>query len=158
MDEERKKLEACGDGLLLACARLYLREKHKDVPYKVHMRLISRMISNQTLAGIAKSEGIRGIEGEKPSDSLEVAIALHYYSHGFQSLRRWLWRLFEKHLDIREEVRRILEPSPEDKLTKQVRGALQMVISQQGGKITGSTLDIATRQIVGQLRNGAEHV
>lgn len=57
-------------------------------------------------------------------------------------------------MDIGEEVRKILEPSPEDALTKSVRGALKMVIGQQGGKITGSTLDLATKQIVAQLRNG----
>jgi hypothetical protein len=49
MDEERKKLEACGDGLLLAVARLYLRDQ-QGVPYKIHMRLISRMVNNRTLS------------------------------------------------------------------------------------------------------------
>jgi len=89
MNEERKKLEAIGDGLLLAVARLYLRDQ-PNVPYKIHMRLISRMVNNRTLAEIAEGEGIRGREGEKPSDAFEVAIALHYYRHGFRSLRLWL--------------------------------------------------------------------
>jgi dsRNA-specific ribonuclease len=150
MDEERKKLEACGDGLLLAVARLYLRDQ-PNIPYKIHMRLISHMVNNQTLAEIAEGEGIRGREGEKLSDAFEVAIALHYYRSGFQSLRRWLWSLFDKYFNIAEEVRKILEPSPEDALFKSVRGALKMVIGQQGGEITGSTLDLATKQIVAQL-------
>jgi dsRNA-specific ribonuclease len=154
MNEERKKLEAIGDGLLLACARLYLREQHARVSYALHMRLISRMVNNRTLAEIAEGEGIRGREGEKLSDVFEVAIALHYYRHGFRSVRLWLFGLFGKYLDIAEEVRRILEPSPEDKLMKQVRGALKMVIGQQGGKVTGSNLDEVTKQIVAQLRNG----
>jgi hypothetical protein len=56
-------------------------------------------------------------------------------------------------MDLSREVNRILNPDPEDKLLRRVRGALKMVISQQG-KITGSTLDIATKQIVSQLTNG----
>jgi hypothetical protein len=49
MDEERKKLEACGDRLLLAVARLYLRDQ-PNVPYKIHIQIISRMVNNRTLA------------------------------------------------------------------------------------------------------------
>jgi dsRNA-specific ribonuclease len=154
MNEERKKLEAIGDGLLLACARLYLRDQHKTVSYALHTRLINRMVRNTTLAEIAEGESIRGLEGEKPSDALEVAIALRYYREGFDSVREWLWSLFERYVDITEEVRRIVEPQPDDQLSKAVRGALKMVIGQQGGKITGSTLDIATRQVVANLRNG----
>lgn len=154
MDEERKKLEAIGDGLLLAVSRLYLREQHGSVPYKIHTRVISRMVKNTTLTEIAQGEGIRGLKDEKLSDAFEVAIALKYYREGFDSVRLWLWSLFDKYLDIAEEVRRILEPAPEDKLSKQVRGALKMVIGQQGGKVTGSNLDEVTKQIVAQLRNG----
>jgi hypothetical protein len=66
----------------------------------------------------------------------------------------WLCGLFDRYLDINEEVRKILEPSPEDALFKSVRGALKMVIGQQGGKVTGSNLDEVTKQIVAQLRNG----
>jgi hypothetical protein len=62
--------------------------------------------------------------------------------------------LFDRYLDIEEEIRKILEPSPEDALSKSVRGALKMVIGQQGGKVTGSNLDEVTKQIVLQLRNG----
>ena len=46
----------------------------------------------------------------------------------------------------------MLDPPPDDALTKSVRGALKMVIGQNGGKVTGSTLDLATRQIGAQLR------
>jgi hypothetical protein len=153
MDEERKKLEACGDGLLLAVARLYLRDQ-PNVPYKIHMRLISRMVNNRTLAEIAEGEGTRGREGEKLSDAFEVAIAIRYYREGFESVRVWLCGLFDRYLDINEEVRKILEPSSDDALSKSVRGALKMVIGQQGGKVTGSNLDEVTKQIVAQLRNG----
>jgi dsRNA-specific ribonuclease len=153
MDEERKKLEAIGDGLLLATARLYLKEHHGDVPYKLHMRLISLMVNNKTLAAIAEGEGIRGRGKEKLSDAFEIAIALRYYRNGFESVRVWLFRLFDKYVDIREEVRRILEPTQADVLERQVRGALKMVIGQQGGQLTGASLDKATQQIVNQLRN-----
>jgi len=112
------------------------------------------MVNNRTLAEIAEGEGIRGREGEKLSDAFEVAIAIRYYREGFESVRVWLCGLFDRYLDINEEVRKILEPSPEDALVKSVRGALKMVIGQHGGKITGSTLDLATKQIVMQLRNG----
>jgi hypothetical protein len=84
-----------------------------------------------------------------------VAIAIRYYREGFESVRVWLCGLFDRYLDINEEVRRILEPTPEDKLSKSVRGALKMVIGQQGGKVTGSNLDEVTKQLVKQLRNGA---
>jgi hypothetical protein len=119
------------------------------------MRLIARMVNNRRLDGIAAQEGIKGLQGEKLSDAFEVSIALRYYREGFDNVRAWLWGLFGKYVDITEEVRRMLEPSPGDQLSKQVRGALKMVIGQQGGKITGSTLDLATKQIVAQLRDGA---
>lgn len=35
---------------------------------------------------------------------------------GFESMRAWLCGSFDKYLDITKEVRRILEPSPDDKL------------------------------------------
>jgi len=58
MDEEAKKLEAAGDGLRLACARLYFRDRHGDVPYSLYTRLITLMVNNRTLAEIALAEGI----------------------------------------------------------------------------------------------------
>jgi hypothetical protein len=155
VDEQRKSLEAAGDGLLLAFARLYLHERRAEVPYSIHARITSLMVRNSTLERIAEGEGIKGREGEKPADALEIAIAIRYYREGFEGVRVWLCGLFDRHLDIAEEIRKILEPSPEDALSKSVRGALKMVIGQQGGKITGSTLDIATKQIVAQLRNGS---
>jgi len=47
----------------------------------------------------------------------------------------WLFSLFGKYLDIKEEVRKILEPMTDDKLSTSVRGALKMVISQQGDSL-----------------------
>jgi hypothetical protein len=154
MDEERKKLEAIGDGLLLAVARLYLRDQ-PNVPYKIHMRLISRMVKNTTLSETAQGEGIRGREGEKLSGAFEVAIALHYLMHGFESVRAWLCGLFDKYLNITEEVRKILEPQPDDALLRQVRGALRQAMNNQKGKITDA--EKAAKQIVAQLcdSNGA---
>lgn len=116
--------------------------------------LISLMVRNLTLAQIAEGESIKGREGEKLSDAFEVCVAIHYYREGFRNIRLWLFALFTKYLDVQAEAERILNPPPDDALTKQVRGALKMVIGQQGGKITDSTLDFATRQIVLQLRNG----
>ena len=157
MDERHKSLEAAGDGLLLAVARLYLFERREAVPYKVHSRVCSLLVRNSTLAKMAEGEGIRGQEGEKLSDAFEVAIAIHYFRHGFNSARLWLFGLFDKYLDVRAEVEHILNP-PEDGLTKQVRGALKMVISQHGGNLTSRNLDAVAKQIVAQLRsngNGA---
>lgn len=153
MDEQRKKLEAIGDGLLLACARLYLRDHHPSVSYRLYARLVSRMIRNTTLAEIAKGEGIKGHAGEPLQDALEVAFALRYYRDGFESLRVWLFGLFDKYVSIPDEVRKILEPPPEDRLFKSVRGALKTVIGQQGGKVTGSNLDEVSKQVVRQVRS-----
>jgi dsRNA-specific ribonuclease len=158
MDEQRKALEAVGDGLLLAYARLYLYERRESVPYTVHTRIICQMVRNSTLEQMAKGEGIKGREGEKLSDAFEVSTALRYFRYGFEDVRAWLCSLFGKYLNVEAEAERILNPPPEDALTKSVRGALKMVIGQNGGKITGSTLDLATKQIVGQLRsNGNSH-
>jgi hypothetical protein len=52
-ERRQKKLEVIGDGLLLACARLYLRDQHNGVPYTLHMKLISRMVNNRTLSEMA---------------------------------------------------------------------------------------------------------
>ena len=157
MDEQRKSLEAVGDGLLLAVARLYLYDRRAEIPYSVHTRVISQMVRNSTLERIARGEGIRGREGEKLSDAFEVFVGLHYYRRGFRSLRLWLFSLFTKYLDVRAEAERILNPPPDDALTKQVRGALKMVISQHGGNVHAGNLDKATKQIVGQLRGTGVH-
>jgi dsRNA-specific ribonuclease len=154
MTENEKKMESIGDALLMVCARLYLT-KH-NVAYQLYTRLTSRMVCNATLARIAEMEDIPGLTGEQKSraDALELELARLFYREGFAAARVWTWALFEKYIDIKEEVRRILEPSPDDKLTRQVRGALKMVIGQQGGKITHETAEKATKQIVAQLRNG----
>lgn len=62
--------------------------------------------------------------------------------------------MFDKYVDIKEEIRKILEPSLEDTLSKSVKGALKMAIQQQGGKITHESAEKAIKQIVTQLRNG----
>jgi dsRNA-specific ribonuclease len=155
MTEEEKKMEAIGDALLMVCARLYL-SKH-NVAYQLFTRITSRMVCNATLARIAEMEGIPGLTDEQKSkaDALELELARLFYREGFAAARVWTWTLFDRYIDIKEEVRKILEPSPDDKLTRQVRGALKMVIGQQGGKVTGSNLDEVTKQLVGQLRNGS---
>jgi hypothetical protein len=86
------------------------------------------------------------------SNAFEVAIAIRYYREGFESVRVWLWSLFDKYVDIRQEVRRILEPPPEDKLLRQVLGSLRQAMNNQEGKITDA--EKAARQIVATLRNG----
>ena len=58
MDEKRKQLEAIGDGLLLAVARLYRKERHPAVPYAIYTRLVSLMVRNSTLEQIAEGESI----------------------------------------------------------------------------------------------------
>jgi dsRNA-specific ribonuclease len=155
MTEDEKKLESIGDALLMVAARLYLTRR--GVAYSLYTRLTSRMVCNQTLVRIAEAEGIKGLTPESKSraDALEVEIARRFYAEGFAAVRAWTWALFDAHLDIAEEVRRILEPSPDDVLTRQVRGALKMAIGQQGGKVTGSNLDEVTRQLVVHLRNGS---
>jgi dsRNA-specific ribonuclease len=155
MTEQEKKMEAVGDALLMVCARLYLTRR--EVPYQLYTRLTSRMVCNATLATIAEGEGIPGLTTEQKSraDALELELARLFYREGFASVRVWTWTLFDRYIDIKEEVRKILEPSPDDKLTRQVRGALKMVIGQQGGKVTGSNLDEVTKQVVGQLKTSS---
>lgn len=148
--EERKKLEATGDGLLLAIARLYLRDRHPSVPYSLYQPLTVRLVRNNFLAETAQAEGIRGMEGEKPEVAMEIAIALHYYQHGFRSLRRWLSLLFDRYAHIEEEAGRMLDPTPDDRLMRQIRGALKMAMHNQGGKITD--IDKATKQVIAQLK------
>lgn len=151
MNEERKKLAAIGDGLLLAVARLYLKERHPDLPYKLYTRITSRLISNEALEMIATGEGLRGREEEKLSDAMEIAIANKLYSDGFASLRGWLWQLFDKYVDVREEVRKILEPTNDDKLERRLHGALKQAMHSQGGKILDAKK--AAQMIAINLRN-----
>lgn len=151
LNEERKKLEAIGDGLLLAVARLYLKERHPDVPYKLYTRITSRLICNETLEVIGAGEGIRGMEEEKLSDAMEIAIANRLYIDCFAGLRAWLWQLFDKYVDVREEARKILEPTKDDKLERRVHGALKQAMHNQGGKITDARK--AAQMIATNLRN-----
>jgi dsRNA-specific ribonuclease len=65
MSDESKKLEACGDGILLACARLYLKERHAGLPYALWTRLVALLVNNRTLARIAAAEGYRSGSGRK---------------------------------------------------------------------------------------------
>ncbi len=148
---ERKKLESIGDALLLTVARLYLKERFRDVPYKVHARLIPKIVNNERLTEIAAREGITGEAGERLSDAFEVRIAEKLYRDSFASVRSWLWSLFDKHIDIKEEVRRILHPDDEDKLEKQVCGALRHEIKNNGGSITNPQQ--AAKIIIQVLKN-----
>lgn len=152
MSAGEKKLEAVGDGLLLACARLYLRDRCRGIPYELYTRLTSRMVNNRTLTLMAKAEGIHpGPHGA--ADAFEREIARMYYSRGFRDTKRWLWSLFDRHMDIEEEARRILDPSEKDRLLKVVRGALKNAMRTEGQQIPDKTLETATKQIVSHLKN-----
>lgn len=133
MNEGRKRLATVGDGLLLVSARLYLYN-HRNIPYKINTKLISRLVSNDKLIEIAAREGVTAEVEEKLSDAFEVHIANHYFTHGFRDTKFWLWTIFDKHFDLAEEVRRILEPAPLDKVEGQIRGALKTLSSR--GQIT----------------------
>lgn len=77
---------------------------------------------------ISQGEGIHS--GDRAADAFEREIARRFYREGFGGVRAWLWTMFDKYADIKEEIRKILEPSPEDMLSKSVRGALKMAIQQ----------------------------
>ena len=155
MNEEAKKLEAIGDGLLLAVARLYLKGRHDGIPYALWTRLTSRMVNNKTLARIAEGEGIHGLEGrERAADALEMRIATLYRDRGFNDVRLWLYSLFDKYVDIEEEARKITSPTEADKLTRQVQGALRHTLKINNGKITELHVQAAAKQIVEQLKHG----
>jgi hypothetical protein len=134
MIEHRKRMAAVGDGILLACARLYLYNHRHLVPYPINTRIIGRMVSNDRLMEIAAREGLPATDGEKLSDTFEVEIASHYFNHGFRDTKFWLWRIYDKHFDLKDEVRRITEPAPVDKIERQIRGALKTLLNK--GQIT----------------------
>jgi hypothetical protein len=148
MNEYRRRLAAVGDGILLACARLYLYNHRSMIPYKINARLIGQMVCNDKLLEIAIREGLTAIEGEKLSDSFEVEVAEHFFAYGFRSTRLWLEQVYQKHFDLQDEIRRILEPTPQDKVEAQIRGALKTA-TQRG------QLDIqkTARTIVKVLRD-----
>ncbi len=56
--------------------------------------------------------------------------------------------IFDKYFDLKEEVRRILQPTPQDKLERQIRGVLKTVTSQ--GKLD---VQKTARMIVKVLRD-----
>jgi hypothetical protein len=119
---------------LLACARLYLYNHRHLYPYAINAKLIGRMVSNERLIEIAAREGITAIDAEKLSDAFEIEVAERYFNHGFRSTRLWLEQIYDKHFDLQDEVRRILEPAPIDKIERQIRGALKTLLSK--GQIT----------------------
>ena len=134
MQEYRKRMSAIGDGLLLAAARLYLYEHRNLVPYKINARLIGLMVCNDRLIEIAARLGLRTDPGERLCDAFEVEIAGYYFDHGFRDTKLWLWGIYDKHFDLKDEVRRILEPAPIDKIERQVWGALKGLL--KSGQIT----------------------
>jgi hypothetical protein len=54
-------------------------------------------------------------------------------------------------VDVREEVRKILEPTKDDKLEMMVCGALKQAMHSQGGKITDAKK--AAQMIATNLKN-----
>lgn len=104
MTEHDRKMEAVGDGLLLACARLYIfRWK---VEYNLYAGLTQKLVGNETIAIIAHREDLAPIENAtKPyARAFEVEIARRYYSQGFRNTRHWLFGLFDKYVDMRKEI------------------------------------------------------
>jgi hypothetical protein len=149
MTEYRRRLAAVGDGLLLAAARLYLFNHRQLYPYTINAKLIGRMVSNERLIEIAAREGITAQDGEKLSDAFEVEVAERFFAYGFKSVREWLEQIYNKHFDLEEEVRRILEPAPIDKIERQIRGALKS--SLRAGTLTD--VQHTTRIILRVLRD-----
>src|SRR5437763_6547712 len=149
MREHRRRLAGVGDGILLACARLYLYNRRSHFPYSIQAKLIGRMVSNERLIEIAAREGITATEGEKLSDAFEVEVAERFFAYGFKSVRELLEQIYNRHFDLVEEVRRILEPAPIDKIEKQIRGALKS--SLRDGTLTD--LQRTTRIILRVLRD-----
>jgi len=149
MTEYRRRLAAVGDGLLLAAARLYLYNRRQLYPYNIQAKLIGRMVSNERLIEIAAREGLVAQDGEKLSDAFEVEVAERFFNHGFRSTRLWLEQIYDKHFDLRDEVRCTLEPAPQDKLEKQVRGVLKDQLRK--GQITD--VQKTTRVILKALRD-----
>jgi hypothetical protein len=100
MTEHDKKMEAVGDGLLLACARLYIfRQK---VSYNVYQELTQKLVGNETIAIFAHAEGLKPVENaNKPyARALEIEIARRYYEEGFRNVRHWVFGLFDKYVKL----------------------------------------------------------
>lgn len=104
MTEHDRKMEAVGDGLLLASARLYIfRQK---VEYNLYTKLTQKLVCNETLAIIAHGEDLAPADAQRNSYAvaLEIEIARRYYAEGFRNTRHWLFGLFDKHVDMRKEL------------------------------------------------------
>ena len=99
---------------------------------------------------IAARLGIKATDGEKLSDAFKVEIASYYFNHGFRDTKHWLWEIYDKHFDLRDEVRRILEPTLADKVERQIRGALKTLLNK--GQITD--VQKTTKVILKALQNG----
>jgi hypothetical protein len=125
MNDHRRRQAAVGDGILLACARLYLFNRRQLYPYTAHTKLIARMVCNAKLIEIAAREGLIAHDGEKLSDTFEVEVAERFFAYGFKSVREWIEQIYNKHFDLEEEIRRIIAPMPLDKVERQVRSALK---------------------------------
>jgi hypothetical protein len=65
----------------------------------------------------------------------------------------WLWSLFERYVDIEREVQRILNPNPEDKFLKRVRGALKTTLQAHDGAITQGSAEKAAKLLAAQLND-----
>jgi len=157
MNEEGKKLEAVGDGLLLACARLYLKEQHSSISYSLYTKIITRMVSNKNLAVIARGEGLAPTAERQDSeaDALEILIARRFYQDGFGGMRAWLWSLFDKYMEVEEEARKLLDPTLNDALVRSVQGALRNAMRNNSGKVTEQNIEKAAKQIVAQLQQSS---
>lgn len=125
MNEHRRRLAAVGDGILLACVRLILFNHRTEFPYRINAALVGKMVCNDKLIEIAIREGLTTIDGEKLSDSFEVEIAEHFLNQGFRSTRLWLEGIYQKHFDLQDEIRRMLEPTTQDRAEAQIRGVLK---------------------------------
>jgi hypothetical protein len=108
---------------------LFSSEPHDDESFLGYLLRLAELNRVPTVSWILRLANIRDYLQTKISSvfnkSLNLALALHYYRRGFESVKAWLWSLFDEYVDIGEEVRHILEPAPDDSLTKSVRGALQ---------------------------------
>lgn len=87
------------------------------------------------------------------ADAFEREIARRYYSQGFREVKLWLWSLFDRHMDINEEARRMVDPDEVERLMKVVRGALKNAMKLEHQKVTERSIEIASKQIVSHLKN-----
>lgn len=85
------------------------------------------------------------------ADAFELKIVERLYRYGFDSVSSWLWSLFDKHINIQDEVSCILHPDDQDKLEEQVYGALHHAMKNNGGTITNPQQ--AAKNIIQVLKN-----